>query len=328
MLKRLLVFAVLACTACGAAPQLAAETTCDVHVDAPAALQERLNDAGPNAVVCLSGTFDTTSTVRPLSGQTLVGGRLLYTGSYNVCRTCYPNMVDGVDLGAGNVTLQGIEVGGFEGLGVQCGPGTRVFNSYLHDNRRNGIGCIANGGSWHVQITGNRIERNGSPVLEGQASAGIKLMEISRPAQSVGVGAVIRDNVVLNNIGNGVWLDRSSNSSLIEGNTVYGNTHSGIRCEKCGGPVVIRDNVSHDNHLDGVAVVNSAVVALANNRTYGNGGVGIRVGYTTTGVATKTYPDLTPVTNGWRIKSIQVDDTRLASDRVVGCDLANVGCTA
>jgi parallel beta-helix repeat protein len=298
-----------------------------VRVSAPADLQRVLDDAGPRAVVCLSGSFDTTSTVRPLEGQTVFGGRLQYVGAYDVCRECYAGMVDGFDLGAGDITLTGVEVADFEGRGVLCGPGSVIADSYLHDNRRNGIGCIARGADWRLRITGNLIEHNGSPELTGAASGGVKLMELARPGQARDAGAVLRDNTVVDNIGHGIWLDRSSNATTIEANDISGNTQSGIRCEKCGGPVAITDNVSHDNGVDGVAVLNSAVVSLAGNRTYDNAEAGIRLGYTSTDVATKTYPDLLPVDAGWRIDDIVVHDAQLAADHVVGCNLANVDCT-
>jgi parallel beta-helix repeat protein len=326
-----MVLAVLLSTACDAGspePSERALPECDVHVEAPTDLQHALNDAGPRAVVCLTGTFETVSTVRPLTGQTVVGGLLRYVGAYDVCRECYASMVDGYDLGAADVTLQGVEVAGFEGRGVLCGSGSAVTGSFLHDNRRNGIGCIARGANWHIQIVGNRIEHNGTEVLAGQASGGVKLMEVSQPGEALGVGAVVSDNTVANNIGNGIWLDRSSNASTIERNSLSGNTQTGIRCEKCGGPIAITDNVSYDNGGDGLAILNSAVVSLAGDQTYGNAGVGIRIGYTSPGVATKVYPDLSPVSDGWQISSIVVNDTRLAADEVVGCDLTNVDCAA
>jgi parallel beta-helix repeat protein len=309
-------------------PRPTATVSCDVRIAPPTDLQRALIEAGPHSTVCLSGTFTTTSTVRPLRGQTIAGGRLQYVGSYDVCRECYGDMVDGYDLGAGGIALRGVEVDSFEGRGVLCGPGTTVADSYLHDNHRNGIGCIARGANWRLRIVGNWIARNGSTELIGEASAGVKLMELSQPGEGLGAGAVVSRNTIVDNIGNGIWLDRSSNATTIEANTIARNTQSGIRCEKCGGPVAITDNVSHDNGVDGVAVLNSAVVSLAGNRTFDDGEAGIRVGYTDTDVATKTYPDLLPVDEGWQIHDIRVDDTELAADGVDGCDLENVDCAA
>jgi len=336
MRAALAVVAVVLWTACDAAsqevpeasPRPTASVSCDVRIAPPADLQRALFMAGPRATVCLSGTFTTTTTVRPLRGQTIAGGRLQYVGSYDVCRDCYGDMVDGYDLRAGGIALRGVEVDSFEGRGVLCGPGTTVADSYLHDNQRNGIGCIARGADWHLRIVGNWIERNGSTALIGEASGGVKLMELSQPGRPLGAGAVVSGNTVVDNIGNGIWLDRSSNATTIAGNTIARNTQSGIRCEKCGGPVAITDNVSHDNGVDGVAVLNSAVVSLAGNRTFDDAEAGIRVGYTSTDVATKTYPELLPVDAGWQIDDIRVDDTELAAGGVVGCDLEHVACAA
>jgi parallel beta-helix repeat protein len=309
VLKGFVVLAVLISAACQAAPQATAAETCDVHIDAPADLQGRLRDAGPSAVVCLSGTFNTPS-VQLLSGQTITGGHI----------------VGSIDMHAGDATVRDVEVSGSD-VGVRCGPRATIEDAYIHDNSQTGIQCYVNQGDWGVQITGNRILENGSPTFEGYSAAGIKLVAVSYPGHALGQGATITGNTVSDNNGNGIWLDNSSNASLIEGNVVYGNTRNGIRCEKCGGPIVIRDNTSHDNQLDGVSVVNSAVVALAGNHTYGNGQAGIRVD-TFAGVATKIYPAVNPESQGWHIRNIEVDDTRLAGDRVVGCDLMNVDCAA
>jgi hypothetical protein len=300
---------------------------CDTTVTAPANLQNALNAAGTGATVCLNGTFLTGATIRPLAHQTVVGGTLQFTGSYDVCKSCYANMVNGYDLHAGGITLDGVEVGYFEGLGARCGHNATIRDSYFHDNKRAGIFCIAQNLAWHLVITGNRLIHNGTPVLEGYGAGGMKLMEIAAPGNALGAGATITANVATDNIGNGLWLDRSSSATVISGNTTARNSRNGIRCEKCPGPISITGNTSFNNGDYGIVARVSAVVAMAGNTTYSNGAGGIAIADDAR-VGTKTYPTQDPTSEGYHIKTITIADTRLVADRVRGCDLAGVACVA
>ena len=85
-------------------------------------------------------------------------------------------------------------------------------------------------------LTGNRIVHNGSSVLVGNSSGGVKLLGLSKPTSALGSGATVQGNTVTGNIGNGIWFDRTSSASIVRNNVAYGNTESGIRCEKCAGP--------------------------------------------------------------------------------------------
>ena len=167
-----------------------------MKIAAPANLQDRLNRAGEGANICLSGTFTTRSTIHVLSGQTITGGHLKYTGAYRLCSRCV-RFTDGFDLDAGNITLRNVEVSDFEGKGVKCGPRSIITGSYIHGNKQQGIGCIAQHNDWHIVITHNRIDNNGSRILEGYGSGGVKLMELSKPGHALGAGATI--------IGNSAW---------------------------------------------------------------------------------------------------------------------------
>ena len=312
----------------GAVQQVSAATRCDVSVSAPADLQARLDQAGAGATVCLSGTFGTKSTISPLNGQTIIGGKLTYTGSYDLCWPC--GLTDGYNLKAGGITLRHVEVVGFEGKGVLCGPHTTVRHSYLHGNKENGIGCWMESGDWHINIAHNRVTHNGDPSLEFKVSAGIKVLQASRPAHALKAGAWIHGNVSADNYGNGIWLDRSSSGSTIERNTTYGNTHFGIRCEKCAGPVLIQHNNSYGNDYAGISVRNSAVVTLRDNTTHGNvshteSDSGLVVAYASKDV--KTWPHLGNLHMGYHPHRIVVKDRHLYRDGVMGCPIRHVFCS-
>ena len=305
-----------------------AAVRCDATVRAPANLQTALNGAGKGATVCLDGVFRTTTAIRPLTGQTIVGGTLEYAGSYNVCKGC--TLTNGYYLRSGNVTLRRVEVRGFEGRGVVCGPRTRIIGSYLHDNHQNAIACTANHGAWNIRIIGNRIVGNGDPKLEGESAAGVKIMELSVPGATVTSGAVIRDNVVSGNHGNGLWLDRTSSGALIVGNDVTGNTRHGFRCEKCGGPVEVRDNTFTSNGFEGIDFTSTAVGSIIDNTARSNGTRNTRdpdIRVWEDWRAQKTYPAIGDDTLGYHIRSIVVRGTSM-SGSVIGCNLSGVTCSA
>jgi Right handed beta helix region len=297
---------------------------CTTTVNAPANLQNALNAAGTGATVCLAGTFSTSSTIRPLAQQTIVGGALRYSGASNVCVSC--DLTDGFELRAPGITLQGVEVYGFEGRGVDCGPGATITGSYLHDNKQNGIGCWANLQDYRLSIIGNRIVHNGSPVLVGHNSGGMKLASLSSPTNDLGVGATIEGNTVWGNVGHGISFDRTSSAGIVRDNVAFGNSQAGIRCEKCAGPFLFDANTVHDNGWPGITIHNSAVVTVTNTTSYDNGGsrpIGIRVSFNDK--AQKDYPTATPVTLGYHTKSISIQSAGV-SDGVRGCTYANVLC--
>jgi parallel beta-helix repeat protein len=297
---------------------------CPRTVTAPANLQNALTAAGTGATVCLSGTFSTSSTVRPLANQTIVGGALRYTGTSNVCVSC--DLTDGFELRAPGITLQGVEVYGFEGRGVDCGPGATINGSYIHDNKQNGIACWANLQDYRLSITGNRIVHNGSAILVGKSSGGIKLLGLSSPTRALGSGATIDGNTVSGNIGNGIWFDRTSSASIVRNNVAFGNTESGIRCEKCAGPFAFDGNTVHDNGFAGIAIHNSAVVTVTNTTSYANGerrAAGVWVSFNDK--AQKNYPTVLPVDLGYLTKTVSIQ-TAGVTDGVRGCTYTGVSC--
>lgn len=312
-MRRLIIAAALVA---GLIPATAgpARAACDRRVSGGANLQSALNAAGAGATVCLSGTFRLGSTVSVPRGQTLVGGVIL-NGSAS----------DGLRLSAGSVTLRNVEVAGFPGRGVVCGPRTAIYGSYIHDNRRNGVGCIAQNADWYIVIDGNRFARNGSNAWAGVGAASVKLMELSKPGRPLGAGARVTDNVVIDDVGNGIWLDRTSSASVVSGNVIHGQSRKAIRCEKCGGPVLFADNDVWNTGDECISVANSAVVTVRGNRTSDCGGAGIHV-KNVDNVSKKIYPDYTPVDVGFQPRDIRVYDVRLAGDGVVGCGTRNVGC--
>jgi parallel beta-helix repeat protein len=274
-----------------------AAPSCDVRVSAPADLQARLNQAGPGKTVCLSGTFH--ASVRMLANQTLTGGHIIGT----------------VDMHAGHDTVDGVEVSGGVERGIICGPWAVIKNNYVHDNPMNGIGCFANNVEWHIQILNNRILHNGSNRWEFIGASGIKLLALGKPTSCLGCGATVSGNVASNNDGNGIWFDQSSNGVIANNNTTNGNSHFGLRCEKCGGPVSWSNNNAANNHMADFSLRNSAFVTMDHND-----------GFTYIAFATvdkKTYPNLGDPHLGYHPYRIAV---RNHHGKITGCTIRNVTC--
>lgn len=310
-------------------PPATSAPSCDVRVSAPSDVQARLNQAGPGKTVCFSGTFTTrTGEWKPLAGQRLVGGTFRYTGSYNITRdrAAGGKLADAFYLhSTPNVTLSGMTIQNFEGRAVVCGPGSQIIDSRMTGNRQNAIGCIANHGDWHIVIRGNVMTNNSSKALEFQTAGAVKLMELSKPGHCLTCGALIENNVASNNVGNGIWLDRTSSGATIQNNTANDNTHKGIRCEKCAGPILIVGNTARGNNHEQISLANSAVVTMRNNVTNGAGQGALRVIYA--GVARKSYPSIGDDSLGYHAKSIVIQDTRLLDGKLNGCGYKNVRCT-
>jgi len=306
-------------------PSLASGAVCDRKVSAPANLQDEFRKAGVGATICLSGTFKTKTEIRPLAHQTIIDGVLKYVGTYNVTLARNNRLVDGLDLHAGGITVKNMEIANFEGRAIVCGNHATILANYLHNNRQNAIACIAQNEDWHLYIRNNIMTENGWPTLEYVSAGAVKLMELSKPGHCLGCGATILNNVASDNIGNGIWLDRSSSATIIGDNVTNHNTHKGIRCEKCGGPVLISGNVSRSNNHENISVVNSALVTLENNSTNDGGHHGLFI--TWKSVSTKTYPTLTPTSAGFKGKQILVKNKSMYKDGIVGCDLSHVMCS-
>jgi parallel beta-helix repeat protein len=284
-----------------------AAPSCDVRVSAPADLQARLNQAGQGKTVCLSGTF--SGTVRPPQGQTIVGGKL--HGGY--------------DLHAGHVTLNGVEVYGSR-VGVIMGSHATVTGSYIHDSYQNGISAYAGFEDWAIRITNNRLVNNGSKSLEGNSSAGMKLMALAKPTHPVGAGAIVTGNTVTGSHGNGIWLDQSASSALISNNTIHNSTRHGFRCEKCGGPVEITGNTISGSGYDGIDVTSSGVVTLRNNTVTDSHDWGVTIHEDWR--AKKVYPNLGDVTMGWHLYRIVFANTNKVKGGIQGCDRKQVVCSS
>ena len=150
-----------------------------------------------------------------------------------------------------NWVIENCEMWGHHSQPISVNYGTQVLNNYIHDNGQLGVGggvgpddnLLPSG----VLIQGNLITHNNyANVLPGFGAGGVKFGRT--------LGAVLRDNVITNNEGNGVHFDVSSSSPIIVGNTITGNTDGdGIGYEISWVSALIYNNILQYNGVPGVA---------------------------------------------------------------------------
>lgn len=168
-------------------------------------------------------------------------------------------------------TVSDCEISYGHGVGVRMGRRMRILRNNIHHNRHSGIDGTR---SDSALVEGNTIAANGTAreVVDGAVAdvAGMKIYKTR--------GVVVRDNVVRDNWGPGIWFDTDNVGALIAGNTVARNSHRGIFYE-ISYAGVIRDNVIERNGFGvrptwvsnaGIFVVSSPDVEVSGNRVRRN----------------------------------------------------------
>ncbi|RVU44339.1 right-handed parallel beta-helix repeat-containing protein [Rubrivivax rivuli] len=160
----------------------------------------------------------------------------------------------------------------------------------LHDSVVDGCGQVGlSGRGERMVVQGNRITRaNLRGFNKWWEAGGMKL---------IGTGdvrdAVIRNNVVVHNEGDGIWIDWKNSGNLIEANTVAYNTGFGIHYE-ASRTGTIRGNVVYGNGLRGIYLMESSGSTVQGNAVFGNTMEGIAV---VDGTRSATDPELSPLNN-------------------------------
>jgi parallel beta-helix repeat protein len=176
-----------------------------------------------------------------------------------------PTIAGAVDPGYGyypvssttsiNWTIQSCYITLNHGEGVRTAFGERALDNVLHLNGQFGIGGGVPAGSGitssRLLVQGNTVTNNNyAHVDPGFGAGGMKFGNTA--------DAVVRNNVVKNNLGNGIHFDVDSIRPLIDGNTVIGNgdsaassTGDGIRFEIGNVGATFRNNVVQRNGVGG-----------------------------------------------------------------------------
>ena len=167
-----------------------------------------------------------------------------------------------------NWTIQNCYITLNHGEGVRAAFGEQILNNVLHTNGQLGIGGGAPAGAGitpsGILVQGNTITNNNyAHVNPGFGAGGIKFGNTAN--------AIVRGNIVQNNLGNGIHFDVDSISALVDGNTVTDNTDvggDGIAFEISNVGAIFRNNVVQRNGVGGsgpsyqMASANSAGVQM------------------------------------------------------------------
>jgi parallel beta-helix repeat protein len=147
------------------------------------------------------------------------------------------------------------------GGGLSISDGMQVLNNTFHHNGQIGLGGAGEG----ALVAGNEISYNNTAGFSYLWEAGGAKFVKTRDL-------VVRNNVVHDNYGKGLWTDIDNIDTLIEDNQVYDNAHQGIYHE-ISYDAVIRNNYVEGNgfdHPDHVSGAGIFVTASPNVEIYGN----------------------------------------------------------
>lgn len=165
--------------------------------------------------------------------------------------------------GRGGWTVAAVELRWNHACGVFAGAGTKVLDSWVHDNGQVGVKGTGRG----VVVRGNEIAANNWAGFEVLWEAGgLKLWNAA--------AARIEGNWVHGNRGNGLWADYALEGVQYVDNSVTENTHAGIVHEMTIGGKVLRNYVRGNDTADrgdpgymkgGIFVFASPDVEIAGN---------------------------------------------------------------
>jgi hypothetical protein len=169
---------------------------------------------------------------------------------------------------ASNIVLQNFAVrwAAYSGLGTSFVTGLQVRLSVFSDNGVMAVGAYRDR---NIVFEDNEIARNnwrGWPAEHKGWDANHKWLELR--------DAVARRIRVIDNWGNGFYLDSDNQRVTLENSLISGNRNAGLTMEMNQGPLTIRNNRICNNGFSGVSDVQSNNVSLIGNHVFNNGSVG------------------------------------------------------
>jgi parallel beta-helix repeat protein len=301
--------------------QSATATGCTgTQVSAGSDLQSAIDSQDHNTTFCLAaGTYDTSTTIRPKSGDSFVGtgatrdSVTVQTSSAQIIFAAAPNNLFRHLAIAGAVNACPGSNCGATGMGINGGSGITVDDVHLYDNGRAGIG----GSGDALVVSNSEVDHNGAVTGDG-VSSGIKSVHT----------LTVRDSYVHDNINSGIWCDISCGAYTVTGNTVTDQRGTGIFMEISQGDAVLANNVVRDNNTfdargrGGILITSSKNVQVYGNSLGGNRGFGMGAR------ADRRAGNCgTPDENcGYALANVSMHDNNLGGDSVRGCALSGVTC--
>jgi hypothetical protein len=144
--------------------------------------------------------------------------------------------------------------------GIAVGSGTRIRDCDIHHNGQIGITGVGH----DVVIERNRVfENNTREFNPNWEAGGVKL--------AVSSNVVMRDNLVYNNRGPGLWCDIECRDVLYESNIAEGNSEAGIFHEISFAAVIRNNKLRHNGLGKGGFWGNNLLIAASQDvEIYGN----------------------------------------------------------
>ncbi|HNW94132.1 MAG TPA: NosD domain-containing protein, partial [bacterium] len=156
---------------------------------------------------------------------------------------------------------------------------TLVSGNYVYNTRGTGVGLYIEGAGGNV-IYNNLFDSNGVQIqINGAASIRNTIdSNTVRNGSSAGItlasdSNTLSNNAITGNAGNGISL-ANANFNALYGNTIRGNTNSGIYLNACYS-VTIDTNVTDSNASAGMFLANLNCGRVRGNRISGNAGCGL-----------------------------------------------------
>ena len=139
-----------------------------------------------------------------------------------------------------------------------------ISDNTITDNGEQGIYLI-------YRAQGNTISNN---TVTGNGIAGINLEGSDLGSNAYPFDNDISNNTITDNLGHGVMFENAGEASVLESNTINGNTLSGVLVKDTS-EITLRCNDINDNGESGIRMHNSSNVAVLGNTLLGNDVVGI-----------------------------------------------------
>lgn len=173
---------------------------------------------------------------------------------------------EGGELGS-NWLIENVETRLNHAVGIKAGTQTTIRRVHSHHNGQ--LGIAASGGT-DVVVEFTEINNNNTRGFSsGWEAGGTKFTYTT--------GLVVRNNIVHNNLGPGLWTDIDCYDTIYEDNISYGNSGPGIFHE-ISFDAIIRNNEVYDNGFgqeawlwgSGILVAASTDVEITGNTVYDN----------------------------------------------------------
>lgn len=245
-----------------------------VQITSAAQLASSVGSMANGTEFCIaSGTYVLSATIRPKTGMKFIGNPInrpvfdsgnltgVSTGAFTIGGTNAATDVTIANVVVSNAPTPGQATCATCGMGIDVeaqGDNVHVYNVKMTNNKQNGFHFYHNGAQIGYVVENSEISNNGNLTDVGWTSGGLKTTH----------GGTLKHNVVLNNLGVGLWCDVKCTDTTwtVQDNYTADNTRAGIRYEISYLKAVITNNVVVHNFTSGSAGQKNGGVSLVHTQ--------------------------------------------------------------